>query len=334
MMNLDEILEQAPKNNLIGDSIIITYAKLQRYEKILCSVSGGSDSDILVDLCQKYDNANKITYVFFDTGLEFEATKEHLVYLEQRYGIEIRRIRAIKPVPLCCKTYGQPFLSKQVSEWIERLQRHNFQWEDEPFDILIQRYPQCRAALRWWCNDFERKSEGRESSFNIGYNQYLKEFMVANPPQFNISNKCCHYAKKLVAKHFKEKEKFDLSMYGVRKAEGGARRSAYKTCFSSNDAGCDEYRPIFWYLADTKSVYETHYNIQNSGCYSEYGLKRTGCAGCPYSKNFEDELEAMRQHEPQLYKAVNNIFSDSYAYTRSYWDYVRKMRNNKHKGDR
>ena len=333
-MNLDEILKQAPKDNLIGDSIIITYAKLQRYEKILCSVSGGSDSDILVDLCQKYDNANKITYVFFDTGLEFRATKEHLAYLEQRYGIEIRRIRAIKTVPLCCKTYGQPFLSKQVSEWIERLQRHNFQWEDEPFDILIQRYPQCRAALRWWCNDFERKSEGRESSFNIGYNQYLKEFMVANPPQFNISNKCCHYAKKLVAKRFKEQEKFDLNMYGVRKAEGGARRSAYKTCFSSNDEGCDEYRPIFWYLADTKNVYETHYNIQNSKCYSEYGLKRTGCAGCPYSKKFEDELEAMRQNETQLYMAVNNIFLDSYTYTRSYWDFVQKMRNNKNKGDR
>lgn len=327
-MNLDEILEQAPQNSLIGDSLIITHAKLQRYEKILCSVSGGRDSDILVDLCEKYDEANKITYVFFDTGLEFRATKDHLEYLEQRYGIHIERIRAIKPVPLCCKTYGQPFLSKQVSEWIERLQRHNFQWENEPFEILIERYPKCRAALRWWCNDFERKSEDRESSFNIGYNQYLKEFMIANPPQFKISNKCCHYAKKLVAKHYKEQQKFDLNMYGVRKAEGGARRSAYKTCFSSNDEGCDEYRPIFWYLSDTKNVYEEHYNIQNSRCYKEYGLKRTGCAGCPYSKKFEEELEAMRQYEPQLYVAVNNVFADSYAYTRSYKNFVKQMREN------
>ena len=74
-MNLDEILKQAPKDNLIGDSIIITYAKLQRYEKILCSVSGGSDSDILVDLCQKYDNANKITYVFLILGWSLEQQK-------------------------------------------------------------------------------------------------------------------------------------------------------------------------------------------------------------------------------------------------------------------
>lgn len=327
-MEFDEIFDQAPKNNLIGDSIIITHNKLQTYKKILCSVSGGSDSDILIDLCQKYDDADKITYAFFDTGLEFEATKDHLKYLEQRYGIQIEKIKAIKPIPTCCKIYGQPFLSKQVSEWIERLQRHEFKWEDETFDILIERYPKCRAALRWWCNDFERKAEGRESSFNIGYNQYLKEFMVANPPQFKISNKCCHYAKKMVAKKFKEQEKFDLNMYGVRKSEGGARRSAYKNCFSSNDEGCDEYRPIFWYLADTKKIYEEHYNIQNSRCYSEYGLKRTGCAGCPYGRNFEEELEAMRKYEPQLYKAVNNIFADSYEYTRKYREFVRKMRNN------
>lgn len=325
-MELNEILQHAPKNDLIGNSFIITYSKLQKYEKVLCSVSGGSDSDILIDLCQKYDDAKKIVYVFFDTGLEFEATKEHLQYLERRYGINIQRIRAVKPVPSCCKQYGQPFLSKQVSEWIERLQRHNFKWEDESLEVLENRYPKCRAALRWWCNDFERKSEDRESSFNINYNKYLKEYMIENPPQFKISNKCCYYAKKLVAKRFKEHEKFDLNIYGVRKAEGGARKNAYKTCFSSKDEGCDEYRPIFWYLADTKEIYENHYDIINSRCYQQYGLKRTGCAGCPYSKNFENELDAMQQYEPKLYLAVNNIFRESYEYTRQYKDYVQKKK--------
>ena len=58
--------------------------------------------------------------------------------------------------------------------------------------------------------------------------------------------------KKKVASRFKTNGKFDLNMYGVRKAEGGARRTAYKTCFSSNEDKCDEYRPIFWYLTETK----------------------------------------------------------------------------------
>lgn len=116
-MNLFEIIKNAPETSqLITDSIVITHSKLQQYNKILCSVSGGSDSDILIDLCQKFDDANKITYAFFDTGLEFRATKEHIEYLENRYNIHIECVKAIKPIPSCCKKYGQPFISKQVSE--------------------------------------------------------------------------------------------------------------------------------------------------------------------------------------------------------------------------
>ena len=323
---LEILLDGAPRNNFIGDSLIITHSKFQRYNKILCSISGGSDSDILLDLCQKYDEAEKITYAFFDTGLEFSATKEHLRYLEEKYNIQIQRIKAVKPIPTCCRTYGQPFVSKQVSEWLERLQAHGFQWEDESLETLEERYPKCRAALRWWCNDFERKNADKESSFNIGYNQYLKEFLIENPPKFKISNKCCHFAKKLVASRYKKNGKFDLNIYGVRKAEGGARRSAYKTCFSEGHEGCDEYRPIFWYLADTKQIYEDHYKIQHSKCYTEYGLKRTGCAGCPFGRNFDDELEVMKKYEPNLYKAVNNVFGDSYEYTRQYREFAQNMR--------
>lgn len=329
-MGLFEIIKNAPKNSkIITDSIVITHAKLQQYEKVLCSISGGSDSDILVDLCQKFDESNKITYAFFDTGLEFAATKEHIAFLEEKYGIRIERVKAVKPIPLCCKMYGQPFLSKQVSEWIERLQRHNFKWEDKPFDELYKEYSRCKAALRWWCNDFAKSETGKESSFNIAYNQYLKEFMINNPPQFRISNKCCYYAKKMPVNNFKQKNGFDLNIYGVRKAEGGARRTAYKTCFSARESGCDEYRPIFWYLSDTKRIYEEHYGIEHSRCYNEYGLKRTGCAGCPYGKNFEEELSIMEKNEPNLFLAVNKIFKDTYEYTKLYRKYVKKRKREK-----
>lgn len=324
---LEQLLDGAPRNNLIIDSIIITQNKLRRYDKIMCSISGGSDSDILIDLCQKFNDAYKITYVFFDTGIEFQATREHIMYLEEKYGVEIKKVRAAKPIPVCCKEYGQPFLSKNVSERMERLQKHGFQWEDEPLDILLERYPDCRSALRWWCNDFKSTS-ARESSFNIEYNRYLKEFIIQNPPQFNISNKCCHYAKKLVASRFKKNGDFRLNMFGVRKAEGGARKSAYKTCFNEGEDGIDDYRPIFWYLADTKLTYENHYCVKHSKCYTEYGLKRTGCAGCPYGRDVETELEAMKMFEPNLYKAVNNIFSDAYEYTRKYREFVQKQKVN------
>ena len=122
------------ENYYIYESFILSETKLNRYDNIACSISGGSDSDILLDICCKLDKENKVKYIFFDTGLEYEATKKHLEYLENKYNIEITREKAVKSIPLCCRQYGQPFLSKQVSEFISRLQRHGFKWEDRPFD--------------------------------------------------------------------------------------------------------------------------------------------------------------------------------------------------------
>lgn len=111
-MDVFEIINNIPQGSqLIVDSIMLTHAKLKQYKKVFCSISGGSDSDILIDLCQKFDEADKITYAFFDTGIEFQATKDHISFLEDKYGVCIERVKATKPVPICCKEYGQPFIS-------------------------------------------------------------------------------------------------------------------------------------------------------------------------------------------------------------------------------
>lgn len=316
------LLKDCPQNQTIGDNLVKAWSKINsnKYSKILCSISGGSDSDIMLDICERCDKEGKVEYIWFNTGLEYQATKDHLKYLEKKYNITIEEKRAEKPIPICCAKYGQPFLSKQVSEYISRLQKHNFQWEDEELDTLLEKYPKCKVALKWWCNAW-----GDKSKFNIEYNKWLKEFMIMNPPMFNISNKCCYYAKKLVAKHAKEDCGCDLSIVGVRKAEGGARSSAYKNCFSDNNGVADEYRPIFWYKNSDKEDYEKCYGIVHSRCYSEYGLKRTGCAGCLYGRDFEKELEIIQKYEPKLFIAVNNIFGDSYKYTRKYREFCKVM---------
>ena len=72
---------------------------------------------------------------------------------------------------------------------------------------------------------------------------------------------------------------------------------------------------------DDKLSYSKLFNICNSKCYSDYGLKRTGCCGCPYGKDFNFELSVLEKHEPKLYKAVNNVFKDSYEYTKKYYEF-------------
>ena len=321
MAELKKIIENAPADLEIQKALMKTNAHLNGHNKVLCSISGGADSDIIIDIIEKING--KVDYIFFDTGLEYESTKKHLEYLQKKYGIKIKIAKAVKPIPLCVKQYGVPFLSKQVSEFIERLQRYNFKWEDRPFEELIIEYPKCKASLRWWCNAFEGKGK-----FNISRNKWLKEFLIAFPPDFPISNKCCHYAKKLVASREKKAGNYDLSITGVRKHEGGARATAYKSCFTPSDEKHDiaEFRPLFWFTNETRKKYEDHYKIIHSECYTKWGFSRTGCAGCPFARDFEKELAAVKQNEPKLYKAMINVFGKSYEYTRKYREFQKKMK--------
>ena len=154
---------------------------------------------------------------------------------------------------------------------------------------------------------------------------------MANPPQFRISNKCCDWAKKNIAKGYKKENNIDLNVIGLRRAEGGARQLRYKNCFDQKENGISEYRPIWWYTDEDKKSYEDACGIIHSECYTKYGLTRTGCSGCPFGRNFEEELAIIEEHEPKLFKAVNNIFKNSYDYTRKYREFV-KMMNAKTRG--
>lgn len=298
------------------------------YPKIMVSVSGGADSDIVIDMIERIGYPlSTVHYVFYDTGLEFRATKEHLDSLEEKYGITIERRRAKVPVPLGVKKYGYPFLSKRVSDYIHRLQKHSFQWEDAPFEELYAKYPKCKVALRWWCNDW-----GEKSKMNIECNKWLKEFMVENPPDFPISDGCCFGAKKSTAHMVESELAPDLNIQGVRKAEGGTRSSAYTSCFDDVSCGTSLFRPVFWFKNEDKTSYEVAFEVQHSDCYQKYGLRRTGCSCCPFGKDFEAELAVAEKYEPNLYRAALHVFGKSYEYTRKYRDY-REQREKESKSE-
>lgn len=307
-MKVAEFIEST-KNAEMLSAFCKARTYLNRYDRPQCSISGGADSDTMLDLIFLADDKKKTQYVFFDTGIEYEATKKHLDYLEKKYGIEILRRRAIEPVPYACKKYGVPFMNKFVSEMIQRLQKHKFKWEDKPFEELLEEYPRCKIALKWWCN-----MHGKNSRFNIDHHKALKEFMVTYPPDFPISNRCCDKSKKDLAKQIVKDNDNDLVIIGIRKAEGGVRSTAYDSCFSESSKGkVANFRPLFWVTNADKEEYENDRNITHSECYTRYGLKRTGCAGCPFGRDFEKELEVIEKYEPKLYKAVNNIFGKSYV---------------------
>lgn len=308
-------------NKTVLDSLLKARAVLARHKTIVVSTSGGSDSDIVMDIIEKTKGDKQVKYVWFNTGLEYQATKDHLNYLEDRYGIKIERLRPKKSIPTCVRERGVPFLSKYVSECLASLQRHDFKFEDKPAEELQKEY-NLKTYINWWCDI----SLGIKQ-YCISYNKYLKEFMLENPLDFKVDNACCYYAKKKLAHDVIKETGADLQVLGVRKAEGGIRSVGYKSCYEmSEKTGAMQFRPIFWYNDEDKKYYEERFGIVHSECYTKYGLLRTGCVGCPYDRNVIKTLEVVKQYEPNLYKACMNVFGKSYEYTRKYREFCEKKK--------
>lgn len=109
-MKMDEFINQSQCMAAI-DAYCKSRQVFKSGEKALVSISGGSDSDIMLDLllrCERPDGM-EFSFVWFDTGLEYQATKDHIAYLEQKYKITIEKKQAIKSIPYCVKQKGVRF---------------------------------------------------------------------------------------------------------------------------------------------------------------------------------------------------------------------------------
>lgn len=298
-------------------AIVNAWAKswdiLGRFEHPLVSVSGGSDSDIVVDMISRLDDARKVSYGWFNTGLELAASKRHLRFLEEKYGIKIISLPIVAPIATTVKKHGQPFLSKYVSYCINSLQKHGYDFRiDSKYEDDLQEFHGCKDGLDWWHNKHHRPF------WNVSNNFGLREFLNMYPPKFVISDKCCHYSKKLPSDRLLRHDSgFDLSILGLRTAEGGIRKGI-TNCFAYSERRGSRFMPILHFSNDDKVVYNRLYGVQNSEVYTVYGFKRTGCCGCPFNPTLFQDMEILQQYEPGLVKAASHIFAPSYEYTRLY----------------
>ncbi|MBP0987371.1 MAG: phosphoadenosine phosphosulfate reductase family protein [Oscillospiraceae bacterium] len=273
------------------DALFHTGSKLIEYfsshNNILISVSGGSDSDCIVHLVCTYfpEYLPKLHFVFVDTGLEFKATKRHLDDLETKYDISIDKIRGISVVTAVRK-YGIPILSKEKSEYISGYCR------DVPCYVK-----KVKQTGRFGFSDKQRK---------------LAEYIKQNG--IRVSKQCCYYSKKKpLYKYFREND-IDLNVTGERKHEGGQRASSHKSCFEEQKKA-NKYMPLLWWSDSVKAIFKDAEGISYSDCYEVYGMKRTGCCGCPFNLEIAEDLQAMYFYEPNLYNACMSVFKQSYELT-------------------
>lgn len=309
---------------------------LLQHPKAICSYSGGSDSDIMIDVVERARvdfNLPPIKYVFFNTGLEMRATREHVKATAARYGVEIEEVRPKIGIVRATRQYGIPFVSKIMSAGLEEWQKKGV-----PLSIaseyteaadkhakraeLKARYPKCESLINFLCCCNAAGDPRPNIQLVINSSRYMLDFIRDCPPGFQISAKCCDYCKKQVA-HRVQKD-FEMIITGERRDEGGMRSvprqgEANKAmCFSETASGQYRLRPLYYVSDADKAWYKDYYGIRYSDAYEVYGLTRTGCCGCPISYKAVDDLELIRPFEPNVVKAAWNIFGASYRYRQQY----------------
>ena len=326
----------------------IIMTRLRQHPKAMCSYSGGADSDIMIDLIERtramLPSLPKVDYVFFDTGLEMKATRDHVKATAEKYGVTIRRLKSKPGIVTAVREHGQPFVSKIMSAGLSEWQKKNVPIEiADEYEAaedkaakraeLKARYPKCESLINFLCCCNSKGEPRPNIQLVINSSRYMRDFIREYPPNFKISASCCDYCKKRVA-HSIEKD-YEVVITGERRAEGGVRSVPRKDntalCFTETANGKYRFRPLYYVTDKDKTWYKEYHGIRYSDAYEVYGLKRTGCTGCPISYRAVDDLEIIRQYEPKVVEAAWNIFGDSYRYRRKYKQYV-KRRDEEKKG--
>lgn len=314
--------------------------RLKEHPNAICSYSGGSDSDIMVHLIEQTReifSLPQIHYAFFNTGLELQATKDHVKETAEKYGVEITEYRPKVNIVNAVRNNGIPFISKIMSGGLQEWQKKGIpltiadeydQAEDKAAkrQELRERYPHCESVINFLCCCNAAGEPRPDIQLVINSSKYMRDFIGEYPPDFKISAKCCDYCKKHVAHNVQKN--FDMVITGERRDEGGMRSVPRKDnttlCFTETAEGKFRLRPLYYVSDEDKAWYKDYYGIRYSDAYEVYGLTRTGCCGCPISYKAIDDLEKIKPYEPVVVKAAWNIFGKSYEYRMKYNEYKAK----------
>lgn len=319
----------------------IIMTRLRQHPNAICSYSGGADSDIMIDLIETarkiLPSLPEVKYVFFNTGLEMKATKDHVREVADKYGVKIEEARPKVNIIKATRTYGVPFVSKIMSSGLDEWQKKGVplsiadeyeQAEDKAAKRkeLKERYPKCESLINFLCCCNAAGEPRPNIQLVINSSKYMRDFIAECPPDFKISAKCCDCCKKQLA-HSVQKG-YEMIITGERRDEGGMRSVPRKDntalCFTETASGQYRFRPLYYVSDKDKAWYKETYGVKYSDAYEVYGLTRTGCCGCPISYKAVEDLEKIGKYEPNVVKAAWNIFGDSYRYRKKYNEYKAK----------
>lgn len=248
------------------------------------SFSGGKDSTILHYLIDLALPHNKIPRVFIDTGIEYNYIREFVLEIaknDERFII-LKPTQAIKPM---LEKYGYPFKSKEHSKFVSVYQNSGM-----------------TKSVKWYLSAKKMIS----CPSNLQY-QFTKNFKI------KCSDKCCFKLKKEPISKWSKINNKAICITGMRHNEGGQRASIKGCIITDKQGNIKKFHPLLVVNNEWEEWFIKTYKIKLCKLYYEpFNFKRTGCRGCPYALDLQEQLDTMEQYLPNEKKQCEIIWKPIY----------------------
>lgn len=249
------------------------------------SFSGGKDSTVLHYLLDLALPGNKIPRVFINTGIEYEYIVDFVKQLEQKdsriqivnSGVNIKKMLEIE---------GYPFKSKEHSLKVG-------EWQKGSIAKSNIYYKEMSGKSRYACPK------------KLLY-QYERNFKL------RLSDKCCYRLKKDIFRKWEKENKKHILMTGMLAEEGGQRANLINCIITKKDKVV-KFHPLLVCSTDFENYFIEKYDIELCKLYyPPFNFKRTGCKGCPYSLDLQEQLDIMGKYLPEEKRQCERIWKPVY----------------------
>lgn len=270
---------------LLFDRLNVVRDTIKKYgeENFYLSFSGGKDSTVLHHLIDMALPDNRIPRVFINTGIEYldivRFVKE-LASQDDRFQI----IAPSKPIKKVLETYGYPFKSKEHSEKVG----------------MYQNGSRCKSILKY-----------KEGGLFGCPKALLYQFDDGFP--LKLSKDCCTNLKKKPVHGWEMENGRSISIIGIRMGEGGQRKN-HKGCAVFDKGGnLKRFKPLNPVSDEWEEWFIKKFDVKLCRLYyPPFNFKRTGCKGCPFAIELQEQLTTMATYLPNEREQCEIIWEPVY----------------------
>ena len=275
---------------LLYDRLEVIKTTIKKYgeENFYISFSGGKDSTVVSRLVDMALPENKIPRVFINTGIEYNAIVKFVKELaeqDNRFVI----IKPSKPIKETLERYGYPFKSKEHAKKVHQYQNNYI------LTYYLKKYVDgIDKPTKFTCPD----------ALKYQFTPYCS---------LKISHLCCDKLKKEPAHKWAKETGKSITITGIRAEEGGARAQKHVGCIIKKGDSIVKFHPLIKVNDEWENWFVEKEKIQLCELYYEpYNFERTGCKGCPFALNLQEQLETMERYLPAERKQCEIIWKPVY----------------------